>query len=84
MLIVIKHSLRKNKQNDLAAKLKACADSFMESIVYSVKNQEFCAAACPICSEHDYLNEMFPILSEIEEVTYWQWTKENKRLVKKQ
>ena len=39
MLIAIKHSLRKKKQKDLGAKLKADADSFMESIVCSIKNQ---------------------------------------------
>lgn len=43
LLIVIKHSLRKNKQNDLAAKLKTDVDSFMENIVCSIKNQECCA-----------------------------------------
>ena len=39
MLIAIKHSLRKKKQKDLGAKLKADTDSFMESIVCSIKNQ---------------------------------------------
>ena len=83
MLITIKHFLRKNKQNDLTAKLKADTDSFMESIVCSIKNQECCVGTCPACVENDDLNEMFPILSEIKEVTYSQWTRENKRCVKK-
>ena len=84
MLITIKHSLRKNKQNDLAAKLKVDADSFMESIVCSIKNGECFAGTCPTCLENHDLNEVFSILSEIEEVTYSQWTRENKCWVKKQ
>ena len=61
MLITIKHSLRKNKQNDLTAKLKVDADSFMESIVCSIKNRECFAGTYPTCLENDDLNEMFPI-----------------------
>ena len=34
--------------------------------------------------ENDDLNEMFSILSEIEEVAYSQCSRENKRLVEKQ
>ena len=34
--------------------------------------------------ENDDLNEMFSILSEIEEVTYSQCSRENKHLVEKQ
>ena len=56
----------------------------MESIVCSIKNQECCAGTCPTCLENDDLNEIFPILSEIEEATYSQRTKENKHWVKKQ
>ena len=83
MLITSLHSLRKSKQDDLAAKLKSDADYFMESIVCSIMNEECCAGTCPTSLENDDLNEMFPILSEIEEVTYSQWTWENKCWFKK-
>ena len=83
MLITSLHSLRKSKQDDLAAKLKTDADSFMESIVCSIMNEECCAETCPTSLENDDLNETFPILSEIEEVTYSQWTWGNKCCFKK-
>ena len=56
----------------------------MESIVCSIKSQECCARTYPIYLENDYLNEMLPILSEIEKLRYSQWTRENKQWVKKQ
>ena len=68
MLNAIKNALIKNKQNDHASTLKSDADSFMGSIVCSVKNQECCEGNCLTCAENDNLNEILSILSEIEEL----------------
>ena len=53
MLSAIRNALIKNKQNNHASTLKTDADSFMGSIVCSVKNQECCKGNCLTCAEND-------------------------------
>ena len=46
----------KKEQRNRSAKLNADTDSFMESIVCSIKNQEYSGGICPTCLENDGLN----------------------------
>ena len=84
MLNTIKNTLIKNKTNDHAGTLKIDVDSFMRSIVRSVKNQECCEGNCLTCAENDNLNEILSILSKIEEITYSQWIREKESYVKRE
>ena len=84
ILNTIKNALIKNKQNDHASTLKTDADSFMGSIVCSVKNQECCKGNSLTCAENDNLNKILSILSEIDEIAYLHWIREKERYVKRE
>ena len=64
----IKNALIKNKQNNHASTLKIDADSFMGSIVCSVKNQECCEGNCLNCAENDHLMKFYQFYQRLKKL----------------
>ena len=76
MLKSFKNVLLKNKMNILASKVKMDTESFINTIVCSIKNYQCCIDECSNCKENEELNEIISTIQSFDEVVYTQWVRQ--------